>query len=270
MAVRYDKKFMNEIRRTVNAYNRKINRLSKMDTNYRLPEKFTYIDLEKLKSVATSRSEVRRRLQDLEAFTTRGGEKNIKIGQTIIPKYQYENVKKYHRLASRSINAKLKRYENTKPVSSGKREKLTFAEQGSDDYLNLLAKKEKLLDEPNIKTMSQEEIDMYIHKLRVSIRDYDLNMWQNNYIDIFQDTALSYGYDLEKLDTIVWALQQVTPEQFDELAFEDRNIKAVLTHYKSLLDIQTAAAFEKSSATVIDNLDEIYENLSGILAKVNE
>ena len=30
---------------------------------------------------------------------------------------------------------------------NGKREKFTFAEQGSDEYLTLLAKKEKLLDD---------------------------------------------------------------------------------------------------------------------------
>lgn len=270
MAVRYDKKFNAEIRKVVNAYNAKINRLSKAGTMNYLPKKFSANALKNLKVTAKSRKDVRRRLKDLESFTKRGGEKNIQVGKTNIPKYQYESVKKYRRLVTRNINAKLKKYESTKPVSSGKKEKLTFAEQGSDEYLNVLANKEKLLDEPDIESMSEKEIDMYIHKLRVSLRDYDLNVWQNNYIDIFQDTALSYGYDPDKLETITWALQQLDPEQFDELAFEDRNIKAVLTHYKSLLDIQTAEAFEKSSDTVIDNLDAIYDNLSGILAKLNE
>ena len=53
------------------------------------------------------------------------------------------------------------------------------------------------------------------------------------------------------------------------IILEDRNIKAVLTHYKSLIDIKTAEAFEKDSETVINNLDEIYNNLSGILSKIN-
>lgn len=271
MAVRYDQEFMNEIRRTVNAYNRKINRLSKLDTNYILPEKFSAESLKALKATATTRGEVRRRLKDLQSFTARGGEKNIRVGKATIPQYQYTNIKRYRRILSNKINKKIKQYQTTYPVTSGKREKFTFAEQGSDEYLTLLAKKEKLLGnlKEQLGNMSEKDIDMFVHKLRVNAREYDLVAWQNNYIDIFQDTALSYGYDTEKLDTIVWALQRLTPEQFDELAFEDRNIKAVLTHYKSLIDIKTAAAFEKDSETVINNLDEIYNNLSGILSKIN-
>ena len=40
MAVRYDTKFMSEINKIVNAYNRKIARLSKAAGDYSLPEKF--------------------------------------------------------------------------------------------------------------------------------------------------------------------------------------------------------------------------------------
>ena len=265
MAVRYDKKFMAEINSTINAYNRKINRLSKMDTNYILPTKFTRDALSALKATATSRKEVRRRLKELQRFSFRGGEKNIKVGKATMPKYKYQNIKSYQRLAARKINKKLKKYETTYPTHNGKKEAFTFAEYGEDAYLNLLATKESLLEEPDIEKMTQKELDMYLHKLRVNIREYDLDLWQKNYIDIFQDTALSYGYDTEKLDTIVWALQQLDPEEFDELAFEDRNIKEVLTHYKALLDIKTAGAFAKSSETVINNLDSIYENLDKIL-----
>ena len=38
MAIRYDKKFNNEINKIVRAYNSKINRLSKKDENYVLPD----------------------------------------------------------------------------------------------------------------------------------------------------------------------------------------------------------------------------------------
>lgn len=268
MAVRYDKNFMAEINKVIRAYNSKITRLSKIDTDYVLPARFDQAAVQAMKNTSTTRADVRRRLKDLQAFTQRGGEKNIRIGNATIPRYQYTNIKRYQRLAKIRINKKLRRYETTKPVNSGKIEKFTFAELGSNDYVNLLAKKERLLSNINLETMTTSERDMYLHKLRVNTRNVDLDMWQKNYIDIFQDTALSYGYDPEKLDTIVWALQRLDADEFDEVAFEDRNIKEVLTHYKALLDIQTAEAFEKSSATVIDNLDAIYDNLSGILSKI--
>lgn len=262
--IRYDKKFMNEINKVVRNYNAKINRLSK--TNKILPQKFTSESLRNLKATSRNRTDIRRALKDLQSFTARGGEKTISIGNNTMPRYQFNNVKRYRRLATYRINQKIKRYETTHPVSNGKTDKFTFSQRGEDEYLTLLAKKEKLLD-VDISSLGKKELDLYLHKLKVNIREYDLDEWQRNYIDIFQDTALSYGYDPYKLETIVMALQSLNPDEFDELAFENRNIKAVLTHYKSLLDIKTAEDLDKNSSTVIDNLDSIYEHLDIIFGK---
>ena len=200
---------MNEIKNVVNAYNRKISRLSKMDAGYDLPTKFTKGSLETLKKTAISRTEVRRRLKDLQAFTERGGEKNIRVGNTTIPKYQYTNVKRYQRLLKYQTTKKLKRYETTKPVAGGKVQPFTFAQQGSEEYLNLRATRERLLEDVNLEDMTSSEIESYLHKLRVNTKGYDLDIWQKNYIDILQDTALSYGYDDEKLEVIVERLKKL-------------------------------------------------------------
>ena len=91
MAIRYDKKFMNEINRIVKSYNAKITRLSKMDNDYLLPSKFTKDAVATMKATAVSRADIRRRLKDLQSFTERGGEKTIRVGRTSLPKYQYSN-----------------------------------------------------------------------------------------------------------------------------------------------------------------------------------
>ena len=265
MAVRYDEKFNKEISKVIRAYNNKISRLNKIG-GYRLPQKFTTTNLRDLKLTSRTRYEVRKKLKDLSAFTVRGAEKTIEVDNINIPKYQYELIKKYRRIATYRLNQKIKKYETTKPVSNGKKDKRTFAELGEDEYLTVLAKKEKLIDNANISEMTPKEIEDYIHKLKANTREYDLDIWQQNYVNIFQDTALSYGYDPDKLDTIVYALQNLSPEQFDKLAFENRNIKAVLTHYESLLDIKSARDMEKNSETVIDNLDSIYEHLDEIFS----
>lgn len=265
MAVRYDKKFNEEINRVIKSYNRKISRLNKLGGHI-LPQRFTNSNLKDLKLTSRTRAEVRKKLRDLSTFTARGAEKMITINSTTIPRYQNELIKKYRRLATYRLNKKIKEYETTHPVSNGKRDKRTFAELGEDDYLTLLAKKEKLIDNADISKMTPKEIEDYIHKLKANTRDYDLDLWQQNYINIFQDTALSYGYDPDKLDTIVYALQNLSPEQFDKLAFENRNIRAVLTHYKSLLDIKSASDMEKNSEAVIDNLDSIYTHLDEIFS----
>ena len=267
MAIRYDKKFMNEIKNIVNAYNRKITRLSKMDTDYELPEKFTKSNLEHLQKTAINRTEVRRRLKDLQSFTKRGGEKNIRVGSKTMPRYQYTNIKRYQRLLKYQTTRKLKRYETTKPVAGGKIQPFTFAQQGSEEYLTLRATREKLLEDVNLENMSSSEIEAYLHKLRVNTKGYDLDIWQKNYIDILQDTALSYGYDDEKLEVIVERLKKLKSGDFDDLAFTNANIKQILTSYKALLDIETWQDLSENSKDVIANLESIYEDLDSILAK---
>lgn len=267
MAVRYDKKFMNEIKNVVNAYNRKIARLSKLDAGYDLPTKFTKGNLETLKKTAINRTEVRRRLKDLQAFTARGGEKNVRVGNTTMPKYQYTNIKRYQRLLKYQTTKKLKRYETTKPVAGGKVQPFTFAQQGSEEYLTLRATRERLLEDVDLGSMSSSELEAYLHKLRVNTKGYDLDIWQKNYIDILQDTALSYGYDDEKLEVIVERLKKLKSGDFDDLAFTNANIKQILTSYKALLDIETWQDLSENSKDVIANLDSIYEDLDDILAK---
>lgn len=265
MAVRYDKKFMNEIKSVVNAYNRKIARLSKSANDYILPERFSKADLRSLKSTATTRGEVRRKLKDLQAFTTRGGEKNIRVGKTTMPRYQYTNIKRYRRILGSQIGKRLKKLETMHPISGAKEEPYTFAQYGSGEYLTLKAKQVALL-EKNVASLNQNEAQAYLDKLMVNAMPKKLDVWQNNYIDVLEDTALSYGYDPEKLDYIVSKLRDLSPDEFDDLSFLSRNIKQVMYAYKALEDIQTSRELSDVSEDVIANLDAIYENIDDMIS----
>lgn len=265
MAVRYDSKFMAEINKVIRSYNRKISRLSRMDTDYVLPQKFSNAALNALKATATSRTEVRRRLKDLQSFTAKGGEKNIRVGKTTIPKYQYTNIKRYQRLLKVQTTRKLREYETRHPIANAKEQPFTFSQYGTQEYLTLKAKRLNLL-EKDLSSLSNKDIEDYLGKLIANTKMRDLTVWQDNYLSILEDTALSYGYDPEKLDVIVSRLKTLTPSEFDDLSFINRNIKAVVYSYKALLDIQTAKDLADVSEDVISNLDSIYENLDDILA----
>lgn len=266
MAVRYDTKFMNEIRRVVNAYNRKISRLAKADTDYILPEKFGAAALNAMKASAVSRKDVRRTLKNLQSFTARGGEKTVKVGGSSIPKYQFTNIKRYQRLLKVQTTKRMKELETRHPVINAKEQPFTFSQYGSQEYLTLKAKRMTLLDK-DLSKMSETELKTYLEKLMANTKTRDLNVWQSNYLSILEDTALSYGYDPDKLDVIVNRLSKLSAEEFDDLSFVNRNIKEVLYSYKALGDIQTAGELKAVSEDVIRNLDSIYENLDEILSK---
>lgn len=263
MAVRYDKNFTNEINKIVNSYNRKINRLSKAG-GYILPDKFTAASLKNLKATATTRSEVRRKLKDLQSFTVRGGEKMIRVGKTTMPKYQYTNIKRYRRILNAQITNKMRKYETTHPVTGIKTEPLTFSQSGSQEYLTLKAKKMTLI-EKDFKEMTQDEALAYLNKLMKNVEPKRQDVWQQNYLDILKDTALSYGYDPDKLDYIISRLELLTPREFDDLSFVSRNLKAVMYAYKAIENIETIKELTDVGDDVISNLDSIYENIDDMI-----
>ena len=113
--------------------------------------------------------------------------------------------------------------------------------------------------------MTQGELKAYLNQLISNTKEKDLKLWQNNYLNMLKDTALSYGYDEEKLEVIIERLEKLTPEQFDDLSFVDRNIKDVIYKYKALESIQTEKELADVSEDVFSNLDSIYENLDDIL-----
>lgn len=264
MAIRYDKKFTNEINRIVRKYNSKIYRLSKGGYGYDLPKKIDKEALNALKKSSSTRRELRRKLSDLELFTQRGGEKLVTKSGVTLPKYQHERIKKYQRLLKYQTTRKLNEMRTRKPISNAKEEPFTFSQYGSRDYLTLKAKREVLLNK-NLQGLSQKEINTYIDKLISNTRRKDLNVWQENYISILEDTALSYGYDDDKLEVIVSRLSNLSPRDFDDLAFVNRNINAIIYSYKALSDIQDAKSLRDVGDDVIQNLDSIYDNLDEIL-----
>lgn len=264
MAVRYDTEFKKEINKVINAYNRKIQRLSKSGENYMLPEKFGEEAYKSLKATSLTRADVRRKLKDLQSFTARGGEKNITVNGATMPKYLHTNIKRYQRLLKTQTTRKLKAYETRKPVQNGEIQPFTFSQYGSQEYLTLKAKRMTLLDK-DLSAMSPRELKTYLEKLEANTKKVDLKIWQNNYLGILEDTALSYGYDPDKLDVIIERFSKLSASDFDDLTFINRNIKDIIYKYKALTNIETSKELADIGEDVIANLDSIYENLDEIL-----
>lgn len=261
MAVRYDKKFNNEISRIVAAYNRKITRLSKTEHDYILPQRFTRENIKEMKRIYVSRTDVRRRLKELQRFTAKGGELNVKVNGVNIPKYQYQNIKRYQRLLKSKTDRRLREFETRKPMLNGEIQPFTFAQYGTQEYLTLKAKREKLL-EKDISALTYTERQNYLDSLRANTKTVDLDLWNRNFLDIFEDTALTFGYNKEKLSIIMDLLRKLTPEQIDDLTFINSNIKDVIYGYKKVTDIKSFKDLEKVGSDVRSNMDEILSNIT--------
>ena len=75
MAIRYDKKINQEINRTIKNFNQKIARLEKQQKDLILPDKITK---KALKESVYTRTELKRKLKELQRYSERGIESTLK------------------------------------------------------------------------------------------------------------------------------------------------------------------------------------------------
>ena len=262
MAIRYDNKLNNEIRRIVNNYNSKIRRLDTTDSNIYVPKKYDASMIKALKESVSNRADLRRKLGVLEEFTKRGGE--ALVGSNKVPKYQLVSAKKYQSLLKRRINKKLDFYRSTEATNKGIKEDYTMAKMRETDYVNALAKKVKLLD-VNIESLTSDILDSFLGLLESNARTRSDKVWQQNFIDLFEDTASTYGYDKEKLKEMMKKIKNLKPSEFNRLFNTERTVQQVIYYYKQLKDIGNEVNIKAMQDDVFTNLDSLYDNLDTIL-----
>ena len=166
MAIRYDKKINQEINKTIKNFNQKIARLEKTERDLLLPSKITK---KELKESVYTRTELKRKLAELQRFSKRGVEETIttKSG-TDLSKYEYQNIKRESARIKRNVTREINRLQVKKPKIFGKEQATTFAQMGDQHYLNLLARRKAL--EKDIEKLDNAELKRYKQLLQKTAR----------------------------------------------------------------------------------------------------
>lgn len=263
MAIRYDKKLNKEINRIIKNYNQKISRLEKQEKNFLLPGK---ISKRELKENVYTRSELRRRLKELQRFSTRGVEETISTPSGInISKYEYINIKKESARIKRQLTIELKRLESEKPRVFGKQQARTFAEMGDTHYLNIQARR-MALEKGNLLKLTPEQLKQYKKLIEKTGRNksyYD-NIFKENYIDMLLDTAYRVGYPKEKINIIKNKLMNLNSKQFIKLFQNEKAISSILDYY--ITSKQMYGNIEDIEEDIEDLYDELIENIDSIIS----
>lgn len=258
MAIRYDKKLENELSRIINNYNRKIARLNNKNAEF-VPEK---ISKRKLKETYSTRKELRQEINRLKRFTKRGSEEIITTKKGLkLSKWEIENIKIERQRAFRKINGGLKMYEIRKPKVLGKVQAVTFAQMGSTEYTNLLAKK-KILKNKNINYLDKAELDRYKKMLRnINKPDESLGI-KENMIEIIEKNGYMAGINNNTVEKIVEALESVDYRNFKDLIEDEKAIKVMFNYY-NMLRMPTF-----NPKNVEDDLITLYEGLADIIDSI--
>lgn len=262
MAIRYDKKLNQEINRTIKNFNQKIARLEKQDREL-LPSKITKKDL---KSNVYTRTELYRKLKELQRFSNRGAEDIIATGGGArLTKYDYQNIKRENTRIKRNITREINRLRVEKPKIFGKIQSSTFSEMGDTDYLNLVARRKAL--EKDINKLSKEELERFrklVEKTGKS-QQYMNSIFKENYFEMLTDLAYYFNYDNDKLNLLKQKLMKLKPNDFLKLFKDDKSIRAILDYYPVVTNSFNAINPDDIKEDVVNLYDNLIDNIDDII-----
>ena len=275
MAIRYDKKLNQEINKTIKNFNQKIARLEKEEREL-LPSKITKkwcndnifdeSTKKELKESVYTRSELQRKLKELQRFSKRGAENIIETtGGVRLTQYELTNIKKENARVKASITRELKRLTVEKPKIFGKKQTSTFSEMGDTDYLNLVARRKAL--EKDINKLSREEFERFTKLVEKTGRNqqYMNNIFKENYFEMLTDLGYYFDYDNEKLSMLKQKLMSLKPNDFMKLFKEDKSIRAILDYYPIVTNSFNAINPDDIKEDVINLYDNLINNIDEII-----
>ena len=257
MAIRYDKKLNQEINKVIRNYNQKIRRVEKYEEQwlYKLPNT---ISKKSLKQNVYTRTELRRKLNELKRFSKRGAENimQTKSGY-IVSKYEFENLQREKARVKRNISREIKRLETEKPKVFGKEQSKTFAQMGDSYYLNLKAKRVAL--EKNIQKLQGEEFKKYkdlVYKFGRS-QEYQTSLFRDNYKKMLTDLAYYTNYPEDKIKKLENKLNKLNNRQFYKLFQSEKSIKSITEYYP----LVTGSVKGFDPQNIKDDVASLYDNL---------
>ena len=262
MAIRYDKKLNQEINRTIKNFNQKIARLEKQDREL-LPSKITK---KELKDNVYTRTELRRKLKELQRFSNRNAEDVITTsGGVRLTQYDYQNIKRENARIKRNITREINRLRVEKPKIFGKLQSSTFSEMGDTEYLNLVARRKAL--EKDINKLSKDEFGRFrklVEKTGKS-QQYMNNIFKENYFEMLTDLAYYFDYDNDKLNLLNQKLMKLKPNDFLKLFKDDKSIRAILDYYPIVTNSFNAIDPDDIKEDVVNLYDNLIDNIDDII-----
>ena len=262
MGIRYDKDLNKEIERTVRNFNSKVTRLERQLKRL-VPEK---ISKRGIKESVTSRTDLKRKLKELQKYSERGVEEVITTaGGTIVTKYELDKMKKESIRLKKKISREINILKVEKPKVFGKKQAKTFAEMGDEYFLNLVARRKAL--EKEITKLSPEEFQRYKELLDKTEEKYkeQSDKFKSSYYVMLTDLAYLYDYDQGKLKVIENKLMSLPTDKFLKLFNEDKSIKAIIEYYIMRVGNPAGIDPEKIREDVITLYDNLYENIDEIV-----
>lgn len=258
MAIKFDKNYNAEIRRTVNNFNQKRNRAIKRGYHF-LPPKLTVSELKKR---YTTRSQLNRELTALRRFN-KMGDKALKVVETSggakAIKWEYDYLKKNLKYAKAFYNREIAEASQMK----------TNMQVARAEYVNNLKAKRAFLD-LELANLNQSEFRTY----RKTIEGYlyanerDARAYRN-WLNEIETIMTNLGYSKKEIDKFFVGFDKLTPRQFIELYNSSSIVSRIYELYIPTTDKSfKLSTTEEDARNLLDTFaEEKDELIAGIKKK---
>ena len=161
-----------------------------------------------------------------------------------------------------TYNYKIQYFRKTKGSIFGESVEETYARMGDEDFIRAKARRKAL--EKDIKQMNKDEIKRF-KKLITNVLKYnEINPnFKQNSLELIMLTGTFYGYDTNKLQTIVDRLNSLDDKTYYEIYYNERSIKAIEDYYRLIAPKGFDINLYTDDVSMI--LDELYDNLEKII-----
>ena len=249
MAIRFDKKLNREIRKVVDAYNKRLKRAEAKGIKY-LPSHQSIKEIKQLYSTqSASRKELRYKLNELKQF-------NLKSASTTVELESGEKTSQFILNQIKRRKARLLRL-NRKQIQE--QEKIVKPE--------IIFSRSKLSKLKNIREMLQKPITKSRDSFRTINRYFyseystrKLDTFYNNYFSIMDKQVDFIEYDKEKYKIIKEKMKKIPPDTMMKIINNNPTFNSILERYKK------DEGYNKYDTYILEQLyDTLYENIDDII-----
>lgn len=255
--INYDKEFNARINKVVRSFNAKVRRLENEGYKY-LPDKVSVADL---KTTYFDRDSLKRRLKQLERFTTRGAEEIVQLAKGAkVTKWELETLKSDMAYLKRAYNKKIESYGSTIPTILGERQVATYAQMGDPRYENLRVLRKSL--DKDLSQLEQGDFNRVKRGVFAQIRRRERQkyiLWAN-YFTFLEDVAYKAGIDDETLNRIKGKLLDMDIDKFIEFFETEKAFSSIIDYY-DLQKIKSGGYSDKD----IDTVKELFKGIDLVI-----
>lgn len=226
--INYDKQFNAKINKVVRNFNAKVNRLEKEGLKY-IPQKVSVADL---KATYFERDSLKRRLKQLERFSSKGAEEIVKLaGGAKATRWEIETLRSDMTYLKKRYSNKITSYGNTIPRVLGKPQAVSYAKMGDAKYENLKVLRKSL--DKDLGTLEQADYNKMRRKTASQMRRMQKQkyiLWAN-YFTFLDDVAYKADINPEVLESIKQKLEKMDIDDFIKFFETEKAFSSIIEYY---------------------------------------